>query len=108
MAKAKTPADAAAEAVDTAPAVAPVTPVVVADAPFMVRAIFGGTYPDPGSTLARWRNVGDAFLVKCQRDFSGRWMKRLSADEAAEVPVKAAVIPQTTAKPRKAPAIPLP
>lgn len=100
---------AAAAAVDTqeesavTTAVPPATPVAVpvADVPFMVRATQGGTYPDPGETRARWRNVDEVFEVKCQRDFSTRWMQRLTDAESAGVAPAARVIPQTTAKPRK-------
>jgi hypothetical protein len=77
----------------------PAVPVV--EVPFMVKATMGGTYPDPGMTRARWRNVGDVFEVKCQRDFSHRWMQRLSADEIATSPLENRQIPQTTAKARK-------
>lgn len=75
-------------------------PPSLAEPPFLVRATMGGTYPDPDSTHARWREIGDVFSVKCAADFSFRWMKRVSADDAAAVIVEKPV-PQTTAKTRK-------
>lgn len=85
---------------ETTPATG-VPPVAVADGPFLVRAIMSGTYPDPDSIVARWRNVGDVFTVKCVRDFSNRWMKRLTDQESSEVVPTVRTIPQTTGKPRK-------
>ncbi len=67
--------------------------------PFLVKATMGGTYPDLGSTRAKWREVGDVFSCKCDGDFSFKWMQRVAAD--AEVAVAPKPVPQTTAKSRK-------
>ncbi len=101
MAKAKI--DQAATPSEPAEVLTPgVIPAAIApDVPFLVRATMGGTYPNPGETLARWRDVGAVFEVKCAHDFSNRWMKRLDPDEAKGVQLPSKVIPQTTAKPRK-------
>jgi hypothetical protein len=80
--------------VQAAPAVAP------AEAPFLVKAIATGTYPNPGEIVARWREVGDVFLCKSQKDM-GRWMKRLTDAEAKDAEPTGKTIPQTTGKPRK-------
>ncbi len=70
------------------------------DQPFLVRAVLTGTYPDPGSTRARWRNVGDVFEVKCRKDYSHRWMTPIKPGEVVEAPV-ARPVPQTTGVSRK-------
>lgn len=66
------------------------------DVPFMVRATMPGTYPDPGKVRARWRNVGDVFQVRKERDFSKHWMVRVGEEEAVAAVASAKPVPQTT------------